>query len=174
MSLTYTGRIRRMDEVNRIAIPKQICDDLGYKAGAPFEFYTDSTEKAIIVRPYNPNTEAMYHGNEHNVNVWLNSQIETFSMFGYDLNFFWPDGKAVNAMPSAPTPTKDDMKSALDFWKDWNMSHLYSQEGGEGWWLYPVVDEDIVIFWIAYAEPVYATENCIKSLAMTYLEKFVY
>lgn len=55
MSITYTGRIRRMDDLNRIAIPKQICEILNYEAGAPFEFYVDMEEGTVIIRPYDPN-----------------------------------------------------------------------------------------------------------------------
>ena len=47
--------------------------------------------------------------NNHDTKVWLESQVDTFSMFGYDLNFLLPDGQGVIPDTSAPIPTKEEL-----------------------------------------------------------------
>ena len=46
-----TGMVRRIDDVGRIAIPKDIRKPLGIQEGQPFEFFIGSG--SIILRPYN-------------------------------------------------------------------------------------------------------------------------
>lgn len=64
------------------------------------------------------NTEMLNCKNNHNVKVWLESQVETFSMFGYDLNFLLPDGHGAIPDTSAPIPTKGDMETTFRLWKE--------------------------------------------------------
>ena len=47
----YTGAIRRLDDLNRITIPKDICRRMNIKSGDPFEVYY-TKEGDIILRPY--------------------------------------------------------------------------------------------------------------------------
>lgn len=47
----YTGAIRRLDDLCRIAIPKSICMKAGVIEGTPFEVYY-TKEGDIILRPY--------------------------------------------------------------------------------------------------------------------------
>lgn len=173
MSLVYTENISRMDDFHRIKIPEYLCATLNYEAGAPFEFYADTHKKAVVIRPYDPNTKRLYHENKHNAKVWLESQVETFSMFGYGLDFFLPDGQSAISDSSAPIPTKDDMEKTFKLWKKWNMARSYKKNKGEEWCLYPIVDEEKVILWVAYVEPLYADNCAIYCLADAYLEKFV-
>lgn len=119
------------------------------------------------------NTETLYHKNKDNAKIWLESQVETFSMFGYDLNFLLPDGQGAIPDTSAPIPTREELKTAFNFWKKWHMSHCYKEDKGEHWWLYPIVNEERVILWVTYTEPPYSDDYPIYSLADTYLEKFV-
>ena len=112
--------------------------------------------------------------NNHDTKVWLESQVETFSMFGYDLNFLLPDGQGAIPDTSAPIPTGEDIEIAFNFWKRWHIPYCYKEYKGEHWWLYPIVDEEKAILWIAYTEPPYSSEYPIYSLADTYLEKFVW
>lgn len=112
--------------------------------------------------------------NNHNTKVWLESQVEAFSMFGYDLNFFLPNGQGAIPDTSAPIPTKEELETAFNFWKKWHIPYCYKEDKGEHWRLYPIVDEEKVILWIAYTEPPYSSEYPIYSLADTYLEKFVW
>lgn len=173
MSFVYTGNIRRMDDLNRIVIPEYLCATLNYEAGTPFEFYADIHEKAVVIRPYDPSAKGLYYGNRHNAEAWLESQVETFSMFEYGLDFLLPNGQTAISNSSAPIPTKEDMKTAFNFWKKWNTSYCYKEDKGGHWWLYPIVDEEKVILWIAHTEPAYTNDCAIPSLADTYLEKFV-
>lgn len=170
MSLTYTGRVRRMDEVNRIAIPKQICETLGYEAGAPFEFYIDNGEGAVIIRPYDPNAEAMYHGNSNNVRVWINAQIEAFAAFGYILEVITPEGKRVGTYDyDIPTPSEDAFENAFTYWKRTGSSYHCPGAPNGRLYLYPVVDNDKPFLWIISNAP----DTAIMGLAGTYMDKFV-
>lgn len=47
----YTGAIRRLDDLNRITIPKDICTRANIKSGDPLEVYY-TKEGDIILRPY--------------------------------------------------------------------------------------------------------------------------
>ena len=47
----YTGAIRRLDDLNRITIPKDICRRTNIKSGDPLEVYY-TKEGDIILRPY--------------------------------------------------------------------------------------------------------------------------
>lgn len=111
----------------------------------------------------------------HNVKKWLSAQIETFAMFGYELHFFFPDGEIADLEPlDCPIPTQEDMEKALEFWKSWRMAHVYADEYGETWALYPIVDEDMVILWIAFCAPRYQDSCAVENLAAAYLKDFVY
>lgn len=120
------------------------------------------------------NTETLYYKNKDNAKVWLESQVETFSMFGYDLNFLFPDGQSAIPDTSAPIPTEEELETTFNFWKRWHVPYCYKEDKGEHWRLYPIVDEEKVILWIAYTEPPYSSEYPIYSLVDTYLEKFVW
>ena len=47
----YTGAVRRIDDLNRVTIPKDICKKANIKDGDPFEVYY-TKEGDIILRPY--------------------------------------------------------------------------------------------------------------------------
>ena len=47
----YTGAVRRLDDLNRVTIPKDICIKANIKSGDPFEVYY-TKEGDIILRPY--------------------------------------------------------------------------------------------------------------------------
>ena len=49
----YTGAIRRIDDLNRVTIPKDICIKANIKSGDPLEVYY-TKEGDIILRPYDP------------------------------------------------------------------------------------------------------------------------
>lgn len=49
----YTGAIRRLDDLHRIVIPKDICEKARIKEGTALEvYYTNAGD--IILRPYDP------------------------------------------------------------------------------------------------------------------------
>lgn len=47
-----TGIVRRLDDLGRWAIPKEIRRVLGWKEGDPLELYFDRENKAIILKKY--------------------------------------------------------------------------------------------------------------------------
>lgn len=49
----YTGAVRRLDDLCRITIPKDICKKANIKDGDPLEVYY-TKEGDIILRPYDP------------------------------------------------------------------------------------------------------------------------
>lgn len=57
-----TGIIRRIDELGRVVIPREIRRQLGIKDGDPLELYTD--EIGVYFRRYNGREEAMKHAFE--------------------------------------------------------------------------------------------------------------
>lgn len=173
MNLVPTESIRRMDALHRITIPEYICATLNYEADAPFEFYVDAHEKVVVIRPYDPNDEMLDCKNNHNAKVWLESQIEAFSMFGYDLNFLFSNGQPVFLDFPAPISTKKDMETAFTLWEKSRTSLFYKEDRNKSWWLYPIVDKEKAILWIAYTQSSYPNDRPICTLADTYLEKFV-
>ena len=49
----YTGAVRRLDDLNRVTIPRDICIKANIKSGDPLEVYY-TKEGDIILRPYDP------------------------------------------------------------------------------------------------------------------------
>jgi stage V sporulation protein T len=47
-----TGIVRRIDDLGRIAIPKEVRRIIGVKEGDPLEIFTD--EGGIFIKPYHP------------------------------------------------------------------------------------------------------------------------
>lgn len=49
-----TGIIRRIDDLGRVCIPREIRRNCGITENAPLEFFIDSTEGCVCLRKYNP------------------------------------------------------------------------------------------------------------------------
>lgn len=47
-----TGIVRRLDDLGRWAIPKEIRRMLGWKEGDPLELYFDRENKTIVLKKY--------------------------------------------------------------------------------------------------------------------------
>lgn len=54
-----TGIVRRLDDLGRLVIPKEIRRVLGWKEGDPLELYFDRENKAIILKKYETEEEKM-------------------------------------------------------------------------------------------------------------------
>lgn len=52
-----TGIVRRLDDLGRWAIPKEIRRVLGWKEGDPIELYFDSENKTIVLKKYKEEEE---------------------------------------------------------------------------------------------------------------------
>ena len=48
-----TGIVRRMDDLGRIVIPRDVRRELMVKEGDPLEFYVDTVQGTIVLRPHN-------------------------------------------------------------------------------------------------------------------------
>ena len=73
---TTTGIIRRIDDLGRIVIPKELRRKAKIKEGSPLEIYI--TEEGICLKPYNPEPKS----NTELAEEWLKDYkdyIESFS-----------------------------------------------------------------------------------------------
>lgn len=52
-----TGIVRRLDDLGRWAIPKEIRRVLGWKEGDPLELYFDKENKTIVLKKYETEEE---------------------------------------------------------------------------------------------------------------------
>lgn len=52
-----TGIVRRIDDLGRIVIPREIRKALGIQEGEPFEIFTDPKERGVYFKPYLPYSE---------------------------------------------------------------------------------------------------------------------
>lgn len=52
-----TGIVRRLDDLGRLVIPKEIRRVLGWKEGDPLELYFDRENKAIVLKKYETEEE---------------------------------------------------------------------------------------------------------------------
>lgn len=52
-----TGIVRRIDDLGRIVIPKEIRRNLNIREGDALELFVDATERTVCFRPYLPHFE---------------------------------------------------------------------------------------------------------------------
>ena len=52
-----TGIVRRIDDLGRVVIPKEIRKSLGIREGDALEIFTDPDEKAVCFKSYLPYSE---------------------------------------------------------------------------------------------------------------------
>lgn len=77
-----TGIVRKVDELGRIVIPKELRRSLKINEGAPLEIFVDNEK--IIVQKYHPANECMITGEVSKENVQLYKGI-TLSPKGIEL-----------------------------------------------------------------------------------------
>lgn len=61
-----TGIIRRMDELGRVVIPKEVRKSLGFEDGAPFEIFTEDNDKIIFRKYFSDEDEKIETNNNKN------------------------------------------------------------------------------------------------------------
>lgn len=74
--MNTTGIVRRIDDLNRIEIPKEICRQFKINSGKPLEICV--TEEGILLKPYKPEPK----NNAKIAEEWLNDykdMIENYS-----------------------------------------------------------------------------------------------
>lgn len=60
-----TGIVRRVDDLGRVVIPKELRRNLDIKEGDPLEIYVENDR--IILRKYEPACECIFCGNDDSV-----------------------------------------------------------------------------------------------------------
>ncbi|MET3505475.1 AbrB family looped-hinge helix DNA binding protein [Halalkalibacter oceani] len=50
--MRQVGVVRRIDDLGRVAIPKEIRRILGFQEGDPVEIFVDSENKEVTLKPY--------------------------------------------------------------------------------------------------------------------------
>ena len=50
-----TGIVRRMDDLGRIVIPREVRRTIGAKEGDPFEILIDEENNSLVIMPYQSN-----------------------------------------------------------------------------------------------------------------------
>lgn len=56
--MTVTGIVRRIDDLGRVVIPKEIRRNMGIKEGDPLEIFT-TREGEIILKPYQESSKVV-------------------------------------------------------------------------------------------------------------------
>ena len=72
-----TGIVRRIDDLGRVVIPKEIRRNMGIREGDPLEIYTDR-EGCVIFKKYSPN-------NTNDVVVYL---VNSAKALGFDIGVY--------------------------------------------------------------------------------------
>ncbi|MCP3741438.1 AbrB/MazE/SpoVT family DNA-binding domain-containing protein [Rossellomorea sp. BNER] len=62
-----TGVVRKIDNLGRVVIPKEVRVTQGLSTGSPVEFYVDST--GIIIKPYQTDLD------KRNALTWLDNAL---------------------------------------------------------------------------------------------------
>ena len=52
-----TGIVRRIDDLGRVVIPREVRKALNIREGDPLEIFTDPKERAVCFKPYLPYSE---------------------------------------------------------------------------------------------------------------------
>ena len=63
-----TGIVRRMDDLGRIVIPKEVRRTIGAKEGDPFEILIDEENNSLVIMPYQSNTVSKIRAVSANLN----------------------------------------------------------------------------------------------------------
>lgn len=87
-----TGIVRRIDDLGRVVIPKEVRRNMGIKEGDPLEIYTDR-DGAIIFKKYAPN-------NTNDVVLYL---VNSARALGFDIGVYddlgaWRGGSRVGSV----------------------------------------------------------------------------
>lgn len=63
-----TGIIRRMDDLGRIVIPREVRRTIGAKEGDPFEILIDEENNSLVIMPYQSNAVSKIRAVAENLN----------------------------------------------------------------------------------------------------------
>lgn len=93
-----TGIVRRIDDLGRVVLPKEIRRSFGINAGDPFEIFTDD-EGHIILKKYDPLPEIL-------------NRVETLQAMIAENTNYTPDvtNKAVNLLAQVEKLLNSDLE----------------------------------------------------------------
>lgn len=63
-----TGIVRRMDDLGRIVIPREVRRTIGAKEGDPFEILVDEENNSLVIMPYQSNAVSKIRAVAENLN----------------------------------------------------------------------------------------------------------
>ena len=85
MQMRATGIIRRIDDLGRVVIPKDVRRQLNIKEGEPLEIYTDVNHGEVIFKKYQ----------DDRLTPMGESMVNTLKAFGIDASVYNRDGDRV-------------------------------------------------------------------------------
>ena len=64
-----TGIVRRIDDLGRVVIPKEICRSMGISEGDPLEMYVDTENNGLVLVPYHSEVSSKLKGIAENLST---------------------------------------------------------------------------------------------------------
>lgn len=64
-----TGIVRRIDDLGRVVIPKEIRRSMGVREGDPLEMFVDETSSGLVLVPYHSNASTKIRGIAENLST---------------------------------------------------------------------------------------------------------
>ena len=83
--MTATGIIRRVDELGRIVIPKEVRRSLGIKENDPIEIFT-TRESEIVLKPYQEDSKVVDNFIENFKEMTIDDQKAIIKMLVDNVN----------------------------------------------------------------------------------------
>ena len=71
-----TGIVRRLDDLGRIVIPKELRRNMGVREGTPLEMFVDEETNGLILTPYHSSVPSKIRGIAENLNSIGHTQKE--------------------------------------------------------------------------------------------------
>ena len=122
-----TGIVRRMDDLGRVVIPKELRKSMKMREGAPLEIYTHNG--AVCFKPYVPVGEADWVKAKHILEILLPCGFTLLDNYGGEQATVQRDAREFNraydiivsgeymgalVFDSSQAPSEEDVERALD------------------------------------------------------------
>lgn len=108
-----TGIVRRMDELGRVVIPKEIRRTLKIEEGDPLEFFT-ARDGSVILKPYRkPWEDCVINWYNNNISL-LGARTTSFIQSGdYTICTYWDEYRRQYKVGKAKRYVSDDYDSRI-------------------------------------------------------------
>ena len=147
-----TGIVRRIDDLGRIVIPKEIRRTMRIREGDPLEIYT-SPEGEVIFKKYSPVGE---------LNTFCSQYADALGKT-CGMNIVITDRDTVTALSGVPKKEYQDKHLSAEMEKICEMRELYSYQEGER--KMPVVDGAASEYYASCVMPIIADGDVIGCVA---------